>query len=185
MRREKAVQGILTKWASGEMSLSNGCMSLLNLFWQCRTDLKAHVIIPLGIDISNQSRGSPGRKAWSKRDMWLKSPATLQTPAIASSFTDSHTSSEVQWSMRIFKAVWKWKQWCHLLWTNLKQPDIIHRINTRKNLFSNIDKVIIRAGVYRFPSEEFLMSFPLLLQKITSYLLHAMKLGIPVLICHV
>lgn len=55
-------------------------MSLLNLFWQCRTDLKAHVIMPLCIEVSKQSRGNPGRKVWSKRDMWLKSPPTLQTP---------------------------------------------------------------------------------------------------------
>lgn len=59
MRREKAVQGILKNWGlEEEMSLSNGCMSLLNLFWQCRTDLKAHVIIPLCIEISKQSRAS-------------------------------------------------------------------------------------------------------------------------------
>lgn len=81
---KKAVQGILKKQALGEMSPSNGCMSLLNLFWQCRTDLKAHVIIPLGIDISKQSRGSPGRKTWSKRDVAkIACYSALQTPAIA------------------------------------------------------------------------------------------------------
>ena len=69
MRREKAVQGISKKWGlEEEMSLSNECMSLLNLFWQCRTDLKAHVIIPLCTEISKQGRAStaPGEKPGAK-----------------------------------------------------------------------------------------------------------------------
>lgn len=50
---------MLEKWGlEDEMSLSNGCMSLLNLFWQCRTDLKACGIIPLCIDIAEQGRAS-------------------------------------------------------------------------------------------------------------------------------
>lgn len=46
------------------MSLSNGCTSLLNLFWQRRTDLKAPDIIPLCTEISKQGRAStaPGER---------------------------------------------------------------------------------------------------------------------------
>lgn len=72
--------------------------------------------------------------------------------------------------------------------------NLTYWVNIEKNLFSNIvqvnelmdgDELIIRSGVFRFPREQILMSFPQLLQKVTTYLIRGTKLHISVSICHV
>lgn len=131
MRREKAAQGILKKWGlEGEMSLSNGCVSLLNLFRQHRTDLKAPVIIPLCIEISKQGRAStaPGERLGAEETHVAKIACHAGNPSEHNSYCDNRNLHPplqtatppatlgvclrtvlkvLMKHMRIFKAFWK------------------------------------------------------------------------------
>lgn len=150
------------KWGlEGKMSLSNGCMSLLNLFWQRRTDLKAPVIIPLCIEISKQGRAStaPGERLGAEETHVAKTACHAGDPSEHNSYCDNRNlnpplqtpTPSATFSVclrivfrvlmkhkRIFKAFWKGKQWCYLLWTNLRQLEIVDWINIRNNLFNDI-----------------------------------------------
>lgn len=66
-----------------EMSLNNGGTSLLNLFWQCRTDLKARVIIPLYTEILKQGRASvaPGERPGAEERHVAKTACRVGAPS--------------------------------------------------------------------------------------------------------